>query len=182
MGRAGEQFEHLAWPRLPASILGALVVIAVLWAMFYAALDCGTAALFSACYEQDKEHVFARGWRPCRADDFGSRGGLSIAMVGGGVGDQEAGKEHSLLIILENKRHDPQQLTVTVDPLPEMALPPPERVSRRDERRPVAQGTGLAPHHRQIMSAVIDRAFLVEAKAIERLMVFQVHNRQMIRP
>jgi hypothetical protein len=123
MGRAGEQFEHLAWPRLPASILGALVGIAVSWAMFYAALDCGTTALFSACYEQDKEKVFTRGWRPCVVDDIGSRGGLFTAMVGGGVGDQEDGKEHGLLIILENKRHDLQQLAVTVDPLQEMALP-----------------------------------------------------------
>jgi hypothetical protein len=110
-------------------------------------------ALFSACYEQDNEHVFTRGWRPCRADDIGSRGGFSIAMVGGGVGDQEDGKEHSLLIMLENKRHDLRQLAVAVDPLQEMALPPPERVSRRDDRRPVAQGTGLALHHRQIIGS-----------------------------
>jgi hypothetical protein len=53
--------------------------------------------------------------------------------------------------MLEDKRQDLRHVPVTADTPQEMALQPPERLGHLDERRAVAQSTGLALDHGEII-------------------------------
>ena len=67
------------------------------------------------------------------------------------------GTQDRLLVVVQDKRQDLHHLPVATWVLEQEPLQPPERLGQIEERRPIAQGTGLALDHRQIVPPVIDR-------------------------
>ncbi len=66
--------------------------------------------------------------------------------------------QHGVLVVLENKGEDLSHFPVSARPARELALELPERIGHVRERGTIAQGSGLALDHRQIMPPVIDRS------------------------
>ena len=75
--------------------------------------------------------------------------------------------QHSLLVMMQNERQDLDHLPVAAWALEQMTLQLPEGFRHLEKGGAIAQGTGLALDHRQIMPPVIDCPSRLVMRAVD---------------
>ncbi len=73
--------------------------------------------------------------------------------------------------MMQHQRQDLDHFPIAAWMLEQVALQATERLGEINERRPVAEGAGLALDHRQIVSPVIDRAARLVMRALDNARV-----------